>query len=164
MANKEIFFQHVAISVTNLEEAIKFYKNVFSAKEPNTPKYNTDDDKKLIRERRKDLFGDKMKELKIANLLMDCGVGIELFEFKIPKAKVRKNNFEYWKTGFFHVAFGVKNIGKTIRKIKDNGGQIRSKIWEVFPSSEYKAAYCEDPFGNIFEIITCSFNEMVNRK
>ncbi len=81
MGTKEVSFQHVGLSVTDLDLAVSFYKNVFGFKELPMPEksYCSEEDKK---ERRKDIFGSQMKEVKIANLLTDNGIGLELFEFK----------------------------------------------------------------------------------
>jgi len=159
MAKKGVFFQHVGLSVTDLKLAINFYKNVFGLKElvmPNKSYCSEEMNKK----RREDIFGNKMKEVKIANLVTDDGIGIELLEFKKPKAVLRKNNFEYWKSGIFHICFNVENLERTIEKIKSNKGKIiTTKVWELFP--ECKLAYCQDPFGNVFEILNCSYAEQV---
>ncbi len=161
MGTKEVSFQHVGLSVTDLDLAVSFYKNVFGFKELPMPEksYCSEEDKK---ERRKDIFGSQMKEVKIANLLTDNGIGLELFEFKEPKVVLRKNNFEYWKTGIFHIAFNVSNLEETIEKIIKNKGKMISKVWELFPGCQM--AYCQDPFGNVFEILNCSYIEMVMEK
>jgi hypothetical protein len=39
----------------------------------------------------------------------------EVFEFVDPKEEQRENNFEYWKTGFFHIGItdpNQKNSGE----------------------------------------------------
>lgn len=162
MINDKINFHHVGISVTNLEKAIKFYRDTFDIKQVMAPKIINQEDN-LIKKRRKDVFGSQIKEVKVAFLITNNNVGIELFEFKNPLAEKREKNFEYWKTGIFHLCFEIKHFEIIIKKIKENGGKIRSKIWELFPGSGSKMAYCEDPFGNIFEIISCSYLEMVSQ-
>ena len=161
MGTKEVLFQHVGLSVTNLDLAITFYQNVFGFKELYRPsKSYCDEDNKI--KRRKDIFGSQMKEVRIADLITENGIGLELFEFKEPKAVLRKNNFEYWKTGIFHIAFNVSNLEETIEKITKNKGKMISKIWELFPGCQ--TAYCQDPFGNVFEILNCSYTEMVRER
>lgn len=161
MSSKRVLFQHVGLSVTNLELAISFYKNVFGLYKLVEPKKNYCSEE-MIRKRRKDIFGSKMKEVKVANLLTGNGIGVELFEFKKPKAVMRKKNFEYWKSGIFHISFTVENLEKTIEKIKRNKGKVISKVWQLFPGC--KIVYCQDPFGNVFELLNCTYNEMVTEK
>ena len=56
--------------------------------------------------------------------------------------------------------FGLKD--ETIQKILENNGKIISKVWTLFPGCQM--AYCQDPFANVFEILNCSFTEMVTEK
>ena len=49
------------------------------------------------------------------------------------------------------------NIEDLCKKISKTGGKQRSKVWEVVLG--YKVAYCEDPFGNIIEIINNGFEK-----
>jgi len=157
-------FQHVGLSVTDLDLAINFYKNVFGFKElyrPNRQSKSYCDEENKIK-RREDIFGKKMREVRIADLLTENRIGLELFEFKEPKAVQRRKNFEYWKTGIFHISFNVSNLEETIEKILKNKGKMISSVWELFPGC--KMAYCQDPFRNVFEIISCSYSEMVIEK
>ncbi len=89
-------------------------------------------------------------------------VGIEIFEYLDPKAERRINdNFEYWKSGFIHICITDPNIEELCRKISENGGKQRSKIWDIPPSKGYKIAFCEDPFGNVIEIYTHSYERTI---
>lgn len=83
------------------------------------------------------------------------GVGIELFEFIEPAAVSRQeeeNNFEYWKTGYFHIALTEPNIEELADKIALSGGKRRTDIMELVPGSGKKICFCEDPFGIVIEI------------
>ncbi|MDD3655922.1 MAG: VOC family protein [Atribacterota bacterium] len=161
MSEKVISFQHVGLSVTNLKLAVNFYKKVFGLKELSMPKksYCSEEKKK---ERRKDIFGSKMMEVKVAHLITNNGVGLELFEFIEPKSTIRKRNFEYWKSGIFHISFNVSDLDETIQKIIKHKGKMISKVWELFPGCQ--TAYCQDPFGNVFEILNCTYEEMATEK
>ena len=87
------------------------------------------------------------------------GVGIELFEFIEPKSEQRKDNFEYWKTGFFHIAVTEPNIEQLAGKIASCGGKKRTQVMELVPGSGKKICFCEDPFGNIIEIYSHSYEQ-----
>jgi hypothetical protein len=70
-------------------------------------------------------------------------VGIEIFEYLDPKAERRINdNYKYWKSGFFHICVTDPNIEELCRRISENGGKQRSKIWDIAPSKGYKLAFC----------------------
>jgi catechol 2,3-dioxygenase-like lactoylglutathione lyase family enzyme len=80
-----------------------------------------------------------------------------MFEYIDPKAERRIDNFEYWKSGFFHICVTDPNIEELCKRISDSGGRQRSRIWDVIPDKGYKIAFCEDPFGNVIEIYTHSY-------
>jgi len=143
--------------VTNLEKAIEFYREVFGLRLIMGPE-EIKADNTVIGQLCSDIFGSRMKHFRIAHMTAANGVGIELFEFKDPAAERRENSFEYWKTGIFHIAFTSSDLEESMKKIEKNGGKIRSKIWESFPGC--RLLYCEDPFGNIFELYSCSYAEM----
>lgn len=47
-------------------------------------------------------------------------VGFEIFEYIDPKAERRINdNFEYWKSGFFHICITDPNIEEYCKKISE---------------------------------------------
>lgn len=50
------------------------------------------------------------------------------------------------------------NIEELTKKIVEAGGKQRMPIREYYHSKKpYKMVYCEDPFGNIIEIYTHSY-------
>lgn len=79
---------------------------------------------------------------------------LEIFESIEPKEEKRQNNFEYWKTGFFHICVTDPNIEELTKRIVENGGKQRSRIWELTPGKPFKVVSCEDPFGNVIDIYT----------
>ena len=89
-------------------------------------------------------------------------MGIELFEFFEPAAVSRQeeeNNFEYWKTGYFHSALTEPNIEEIADKIALSRGKRRTDIMELVPGSGKKICFCEDPFGNVIEIYSHSYEQ-----
>jgi hypothetical protein len=57
----------------------------------------------------KDIFGVSFKKLRWAHMIFANHVDIEVFEFVDPKEEQRENNFEYWKTRFFHIGITDPN-------------------------------------------------------
>jgi hypothetical protein len=58
----------------------------------------------------RDVFGKDFKKLKIAHLGFGNQIGFKVFEFIEPKGERREDNFEYWKTRFFHICITDPNI------------------------------------------------------
>jgi catechol 2,3-dioxygenase-like lactoylglutathione lyase family enzyme len=89
------------------------------------------------------------------------GVGLELFQFIEPASQLRpeENNFEYRKTGYFHIALTEPNIEELVEKIALTGGKRRTDILEAVPGSGKKICFCEDPFGNVIEIYSHSYEQ-----
>ena len=108
-----------------------------------------------------DIHGSELKKMRIAWLSSGNQVGFEIFEYIEPKAQRRKENFEYWKSGFTHICITDPNIEDLYRKISDSGGKQRSNIWEIVPDKGYKIVFCEDPFGNIIEIYSNDFEQTI---
>ncbi len=144
---------HIAFSVPDLDQAIEWYKEVLGftvVKEP--VEFVVDDS--LRGKAAKDMHGPSLKKMRTVLLSSANQVGFEIFEYIDPKAERRMDNFEYWKSGFFHICIIDFNIEQLCKKISETGGKQRSRIWEIVPDKGYKMALCEDPFGNIIQINT----------
>lgn len=144
---------HIAVSVTNIEEVVNWYTHVLGFNMVK-PVFEAVADDTHIGKIFQDVFGKSFKKLKIAHLSFGNQIGFEVFEFIDPKEEERENNFEYWKTGFFHICITDINIEETTRRIVENGGKQRTKIWELSYGKPFKVVSCEDPFGNIIDIYT----------
>jgi catechol 2,3-dioxygenase-like lactoylglutathione lyase family enzyme len=151
---------HIAVSVTDLDKAVKWYKEVFGFTVVNGPiEFEADDSSLGIAAR--DIHGPNFRKMRMAWLSSGNQVGFEMFEYIEPKAERRIDNFEYWKSGFFHICVTDPNIEELCKRISDSGGRQRSRIWDVDPDKGYKIAFCEDPFGNVIEIYTHSYEQLV---
>src|SRR5438105_7401742 len=132
---------HIAISVTDIYQAMTWYKDVLgmsviaepvlisarsvpkdmAQKEIDrtalTPPYLSG----IVRS----IFGPRLGQFMICHLVAGNGVGIELFEFTEPAAQRRQGdtNFEYWKTGFFHLAITEPDVEKIAQTIAASGGK-----------------------------------------
>jgi catechol 2,3-dioxygenase-like lactoylglutathione lyase family enzyme len=151
---------HIAVSVTDLNRAVKWYKEVFGFTVVNGPvEFEADDSSLGIAAR--DIHGPNFRKMRMVWLSSGNQVGFEMFEYIDPKAERRIDNFEYWKSGFFHICVTDPNIEELCKRISDSGGRQRSRIWDVDPEKGYKIAFCEDPFGNVIEIYTHSYERLV---
>lgn len=149
-------FNHAGLSVTDLDQAVDWYRDVFGLRlirGPLTLDIAAPDSGPPA-----DIFGPQWKRTRIAHLSTANGTGIELFEFGDPAAERRVDNFDYWRTGIFHIAFTSPDIEDTARRVEECGGKRRSQLHEVAPGCV--VCYCEDPFGNILELVNRSYEQV----
>ena len=148
-------FSHIGISVPDLEAAVKFYAEVLGWYVIMEPTTITEDDSD-IGQMCTDVFGANWESFRIAHLSTADRVGIELFEF--PDNQRPDNNLEYWKTGTFHFCVQDPDVEGLVEKIKAHGGKQRMPIRHYYPGEKpYRMVYVEDPFGNVFEIYSHSY-------
>jgi catechol 2,3-dioxygenase-like lactoylglutathione lyase family enzyme len=146
--------------VPNLDLAVNWYKEVFGFTVVREPiEFVPDDTLKGMAV--KDIHGPSLKKVRMVWLSSANQVGFEIFEYIEPKAERRTNNFEYWKSGFIHICITDPDIEGLCKKISETGGKQRSKVWEIVPDKGYKIAFCEDPFGNIIEIYSHSYEQTI---
>ena len=149
---------HVGITVTDIDAAADWYYKILGCNILMNPALIEEDGSyfsKIVQ----DIFGDGYKAIKMAHLVTGDGVGIELFEFSEPKSVRPDNNFEFWKTGIFHICVTDPDIEDLATTIDKSGGKKRSKVWQLWPEKPYKVCYCEDPWGNIIEISSHSYEQ-----
>ena len=149
-------FSHIGISVPDLDAAVKFYTEVLGWYKIMKPTEIVED-KSPIGEMCTDVFEEKWERFRIAHLSTGDRIGVELFEFKNQTQP--DDNFEYWKTGVFHFAVQDPNVEDLVEKIIEAGGKRRMKEPRYYYPGEkpYRMIYMEDPFGNILEIYSHSY-------
>jgi predicted enzyme related to lactoylglutathione lyase len=86
-------------------------------------------------------------------------IGVEIFQFIQPKQLIKKKQIEYWSGGVIHIAVTERNIEDLLSRVTKTGGKQISKIWELDPKKHHKLVFCSDPFGNIIEIYSHSFEQ-----
>lgn len=149
---------HIGLTVTSLDEALKWYQEILGYKLIFGPLDIVPDDTHFGR-MAKDILGPRLKQGRFAHLGSANGVGLELFEFNDPEAGKSDDNMQYWKNGYFHIAITDANVPRLAKQITENGGKQRTEVWEIFPNSGYQLVYCEDPWGNVIEIYSHSYEE-----
>ncbi|MEM2760871.1 MAG: VOC family protein [Nitrososphaerales archaeon] len=151
---------HVAVSVTDINLAVKWYKDVMGFKVLREPvEISTEPADTYIANVARNVFGTKLKKMLLCHMITGNGVGFEIFQFVQPKAELREDNFEYWKNGFYHICVTDANIEDLVKRISSSGGKQRTDIFELMPGTGYRIGFCEDPFGNIIEIYSHSYEE-----
>ena len=148
-------FSHIGLSVPSVAEAVKFYEDVMGWYTIMTPSDVVEDDSP-IGVMCTDVFGPGWGKFRIAHMSTGDGIGIELFEF--PNNETPEDNFEFWKTGIFHYCVQDPDIEGLVEKIVAHGGKQRMPIREYYPGEKpYRMVYCEDPFANLVEIYSHSY-------
>lgn len=149
-------FSHIGLSVPDLNKVVKFHTEVIEWYIIMKPSTIQEEDTNAVGIMCKDVFGTGWRSFRIAHLSTGDGIGIELFEF--AKNEAPENNFEFWKTGNFHYAIQDANLEDLVAKIIAHGGKQRMTIREYSPGEKpYRMVYCENPFGNLVEIYSHSY-------
>ncbi|MGO2292281.1 MAG: lactoylglutathione lyase family protein [Pseudoalteromonas sp.] len=149
-------FSHIGISVPDVEKAVNFYTKVMGWYTIMEPTLITED-KSPIGEMCTEVFGEKWEKFKIAHLSTGDRIGVEIFEFKNQEDP--KDNFEYWKTGIFRFCVQDPDVEGLAERIVEAGGKKRMEAPRYYYPGEkpYRMIYMEDPFGNIIEIYSHSY-------
>jgi len=149
-------FSHIGITVPNIEEAVKFYTEVLGFYVIMEPTLVKEENETAIGQMCIDVFGEGWGTFKIAHLSTGDKIGFELFEFN--ESKNMKPTFEPFRSGLFHFSIQDPDVEGLVKKIVDAGGKQRMPIREYYPGEKpYRMCYVEDPFGNVFEIYSHSY-------
>ncbi len=151
-----VTFSHIGITVPDLDRAVEFYAKCFDfyiIMPPTTIHH----DESAIGQMCDDVFGAGWGSFRIAHLSSGDGIGIELFEF--PKTIEEDRPFEYWRRGLFHFCLQDEKLEERVKLIESMGGRQRmQQVRHYYPGQKpYRMVYVEDPFGNVFELYSHSY-------
>ena len=149
-------FSHIGLSVPDIDKAVRFYTEVMGWYTIVEPTKIVEDDSP-VGQMCTEIFGKGWGHLHISHLSTADRVGVELFQFKNQENP--EDNFEYWKTGIFHFCVQDPNLEELVDSIIAAGGKKRmEKPRYYYPGEKpYRMIYMEDPFGNIVEIYSHSY-------
>jgi len=149
---------HIAISVPDLEEGMKWYQEVMGFTVVRGPA-ELDINDTWIGNVLRNIFGSKFRRLRIVWMSSGNNIGFEIFQFIEPKQVIKNQQIKYWAGGIIHVAITERNIEDLTKRIVETGGRQLSDICELNPKKHHKLVFCSDPFGNIIEIYSHSFEQ-----
>ncbi|KAF2019822.1 dioxygenase superfamily protein [Aaosphaeria arxii CBS 175.79] len=160
---------HVAVHVPDLEAAVDWYTKLFGFQRinsaPITCDRSTSSENSIFR-----LYGTKLHKVKIAFLSAGNGVGFELFQFIDPPMTERADfEKDYPRGGFFHIAVTDPDPEALLAKVIQEGGKQIGETQEVpDPNSgegvSQHTLYSQDPWGNVVEICSCSFEKLLGNR
>lgn len=151
---------HVAISVTDIKLAMSWYRDVMGMTvlvEPAEISAGENASNPHLAGIVRAVFGPRLGKFIICHMSSANGTGIELFQFIEPESVRRQDNFEYWKTGCFHIAVTDNDVEGLASRIVLSGGKRRTDVLKVAPGRSI--CFCEDPFGNVIEIYSNSYEQ-----
>ena len=150
---------HVGLMVGDMDKAVEFYTKVLGLK---IVMGNT----KVIEERESAIgrmciavFGEGFKGFNIAHLVTTDGIGVELFEMK---ERAERHDLDFSRLGIFHFCLQTDDFETVMQKTEELGGKVRMEIMRYHPEDDNKPAkmvYLEDPFGNLFELYSHTYEE-----
>jgi lactoylglutathione lyase family protein len=151
-----VTFSHIGLTVPDLERAVDFYAKAFDLYVIMGPTTIHHDDS-AIGQMCDDVFGPGWGSFRIAHLAAGDGIGLELFEF--PDTRPERRPFDYWRPGLFHFCLQDADLEGRVRRIEELGGRQRmQQVRRYYPGQKpYRMVYCEDPFGNIVELYSHSY-------
>ncbi len=78
---------------------------------------------------------------------------------RVSEDQTERRPFEYWRPGLSHLCVQDPDLEGRIRLIEHYGGRQRmQQVRSYYPGQKpYRMIYCEDPFGNIVEIYSHSY-------
>ncbi len=150
---------HVGVTVPDVAAAVAFYSEALDLRvlvRPTEVLPTPGHTKEFL-----EAFFPGFRGMRVARMVTDQGFALELFEWMRPAGGVSTSGSQHHETpGYFHVAFVDPDVEGRVLRILAAGGRRRTSTWQVWPDRPYLACYCEDPFGNIIEIISHSETEM----
>ena len=137
-------FNHVGISVTDLDRSIAFYREMFGMEPLGDPF---------------PFSGPQVSEIMDipeveGRMCMIAGgnLWLELFEFSQPVGKAKDPVYPVSDRGISHFGLTVDDVQATYDKLQAAGVPIHGRL-QTFNGGSMRAAYCRDPDGNVFEIM-----------
>ena len=150
---------HIGLLVGDMDKAVEFYTNALGLKVVMGNTKVQEERETAIGRMCIAVFGEGFKGFNIAHLVTSDGIGVELFEMK---NRQERHEVDFSRIGIFHFCMQTENFKEVIEKTEKFGGKVRMDIMRYHPEDENKQAqmvYLEDPFGNLFELYSHTYQE-----
>lgn len=94
----------------------------------------------------------------VCHLGLDAGA-LELWQFLEPAAPIPPADQR--ALGLMHFAVTVDDVGEALARVEAAGGRARFPVKRLGGDSAASFVYCEDPDGNVFELLDVPHPETV---
>jgi catechol 2,3-dioxygenase-like lactoylglutathione lyase family enzyme len=115
------------------------------------------------------IYGGKLNKVKVAWLSAGNSVGFELFEFIDPPTQkaedIRKDwtlEQQYQRGGFFHICVTSPDPDALAKEACQDGAMQVGETITAYDGE--KALYLRDPWGNVVEVLSCSFEQLMGNR
>jgi catechol 2,3-dioxygenase-like lactoylglutathione lyase family enzyme len=142
---------HVAVRVSDIDAAIRFYEQALDATLVAGP---AERGGPYIEE----VFGPGAVA-RVCHLRGASGA-LELWQFLSPLHPVPRD--PQVTLGVMHFAVWVDDVEQAVARIVAAGGKQRFPLKPVGRSKTIRFSYCEDPDGNVFEVIDASHEDILD--
>ena len=135
--------RHIGIVVSNLENSLKFYRDLLGLKITKTMDESGEYIDNIL-----SLNNVQVKTVKMESA--NNGFLIELLEYKSHQAN--STNRKIFDLGTSHVALTVNNLDECYRLLSKSGIKFNS-LPQISPDKNAKVAFCFDPDGTPIELV-----------
>jgi catechol 2,3-dioxygenase-like lactoylglutathione lyase family enzyme len=142
--------QHVGLTVSNIDEALTWFREVLGFKE-----LFREDPIDIDNEYWAEALGVPIGSKLEASVLIGCGAGIELELFQYSSPLVRRKRPMNCEDGGHHLALQVTDIDAAVRRLVDAGATPMGPIKDN-PHGPWQGAdwiYLKTPFGLTLELL-----------
>lgn len=115
------------------------------------------------------IYGTKLRKVKMAWLSTGNGVGFEIFEFIDPPTKsadeINANwslEEQYQRGGYFHIGVTAPDPEAVAERACQDGAARVGETITMYDGE--KALYIRDPWGNVVEVLSCSFEQLMGNR
>lgn len=163
MATLGLTLNHIGVCVPDVHAAVAWYQEVFGFSVVKSPF-------RICRNGARDgevaasVLGPNFQDMMIAHMAMADGTGFEIFQFVEPDTLMAAMGNVEWRSGFFHIALTHPNVAEIAERIAGAGGKQRSPILYNFEGERHCICYCEDPFGNVIEIMSTRYEQVFSNR
>lgn len=142
---------HIALAVSDIHAGIRFYEQVLGARLYAGP-YSYEGP--FIDE----VFGLQGPKAQVCHLKLERNA-LELWQVEHPA--VGGERPPYPPHGIMHFGVEVDDVAGVARAVEQAGGSQRFAVKHIGGHDETHFVYCEDPDGNVFELMDVSHDEVV---
>lgn len=142
---------HIALAVADIGMSIRFYEEVMGARLCAGPY------------RYEGTYIDEVFDLDgvvadVCHLELDRNA-LELWQIREPS--VSREPLDEPRRGIMHFGVEVDDVEAAAARVEQAGGRRRFAIKQVGDDPDARFVYCEDPDGNMFELINIPHHEIV---